>query len=741
MHSNEQALVGVVYGSASANEFRFAVRDPSVKRLDYVQAMTEDGELVLGRVLEVERKSTLSYDEALAIAEIRAAKRAATSSGPVADENVTARVAIIGFRDGRGLLQLPRVPLAAGAEVRKASEQVIGAVLGLEKDDGEGAYLGFLKGTELPVHLQINTLVQRHVCVLAKTGAGKSYTVGVLIEEMLKKRVPLVIIDPHNEYNTLTNPNIDPKEIDAMIRFGVKPKGFQRQVVNWVTPANPQPAAKVLRLEGTNLDPSEILALAGDQLTGAQVGVLYQAIKEAKERKPVYTIKDIVQAAHGNKSATKWNVINALEGLDSTGLFSDEAVSMGDLVKDGQCSIVSLKGVSPHLQEIVVARLADELFNARKAGKVPPFLLVLEEAHNWCPERGVGVAVCGPVVRTIASEGRKFGLGLVVVSQRPAKVDKNVVSQCNTQVILKVTNPNDLKAIVSSVEGLTPDAAEEIQRLPIGVALVSGGDLGVPILVEVRTRQSRHGGRSVAVLGPELEPEEPPAELVEDLLGDDERDIEPSLEEGHENLSDDDASPGDERPIPVLVPSMIPGGLAEIEEPVGPAPPAGPAPPSGLPPAVPVNTPPAQPRLPRPQPKLEPPLAVPDLRQTVLPAASAATNIERPLARVRTLDPIVPAPRLEADESAAHRVANRLGFLRTRDVEKAFDKLLTAAARVPGVSPDAYVKALARIGRAYCVPGLPRCDDGCPMTAKCSYKAQLDANGPRRGLLRRLLGG
>lgn len=727
MHSNEQSLVGVVYGTASMNEFRFAVRDPSVKRLDYVQAMTEDGELVLGRVLEVERKSTLSYDEALAIAEIRAAKRGPSSAAHVADENVTARVAIVGFRDARGLLQLPRVPLAAGAEVRKAAEQTIGAVLGLERDDAEGAYIGFLKGTELPVHLQINTLVQRHVCVLAKTGAGKSYTVGVLIEEMLKKRVPLVIIDPHNEYSTLTNPNIDPKEIDAMMRFGLKPKGFQRQVVNWATSANPQPAARLLRLEGTNLDPSDILALAGDQLTGAQVGVLYQAIKEAKEKKPIYTIKDIVTAAHANKSATKWNVINALEGLDSTGLFSTEAVAMTDLVKEGQCSIVSLKGVSPHLQEIVVARLADELFHARKAGKVPPFLLVLEEAHNWCPERGVGVAVCGPVVRTIASEGRKFGLGLVVVSQRPAKVDKNVVSQCNTQVILKVTNPNDLKAIVSSVEGLTPDAAEEIQRLPIGVALVSGGDLGVPILVEVRTRQSRHGGRSIAVVGPETEAEESTdvASQVED-----ERDDEPSLEEGHENPADHDESSEPERPIPVLVPSMTPGAVAEVEE-------EGP-----LPSAMPVRTSPVKAP---PTRKLEDPLLLPDARQTVLPfnrsppSPTLPSAIERPLAKVRTPDP--PSPRIEADESAAHRVANRLGFLRTRDVDKAFDKLLTAAARVPGVSPDAYVKALARIGRTYCVPGIPRCDDGCPMAGKCAYKAQLDATAStKKGLLRRLFG-
>jgi DNA helicase HerA-like ATPase len=72
--------------------------------------------------------------------------------------------------------------------------------------------------------------------------------------------------------------------------------------------------------------------------------------------------------------------------------------------------------------------------------KIPPFMLVVEEAHNFCPERGFEKAISSNIMRTIASEGRKFGLGMMVISQRPARVDKNVISQCNTQIILRVTN-------------------------------------------------------------------------------------------------------------------------------------------------------------------------------------------------------------------------------------------------------------------------------------------------------------
>jgi hypothetical protein len=158
-----------------------------------------------------------------------------------------------------------------------------------------------------------------------------------------------------------------------------------------------------------------------------------------------------------------------------------------------------MKGVPPDIQDVVVARLTKELFDARKAGKVPAFLLIVEEAHNYCPERGFGTAVSSNILRTVASEGRKFGMGLCIVSQRPAKVDKNIISQCNTNIILKVTNPNDLKAIIQSVEGLTSQTYNEIQRLPIGVALISGASIQIPIMMEVRTRETNHGGKSVTV--------------------------------------------------------------------------------------------------------------------------------------------------------------------------------------------------------------------------------------------------
>jgi uncharacterized protein len=482
--------VGIIYGNVSSTGFDIAVSDSTLKRLDYVEVESENHR-VLGQVDSVVRRSRLSYEEALQL-------QGLDDGGP--EDQLTASVRVIGYQDGQGRVQTPRSPFRAGIPVTTADERLVTAILGLEQVADEGAYLGFVKGSRIPVALSMDTLAQKHLSVLAKTGAGKSYTVGVILEEFLKAKVPLVILDPHGEYGSLRNPNMDDAELESLSRHKLRPKSFQSQIREFALDTLLNPEAERLVLEGMNLEGREIVDLLGGKLSGGQVGVLYQAIKEVKEHLPAYTLRDIMDGVARNKASSKWNVLNALEILEATKVFDVRGTPVSELVAPGRCTIINLKGVSPDVQEIVVTRITGMLWEARKRGEVPAHILVVEEAHNFCPERNVGNAVSGAVIRTVASEGRKFGMGLVIVSQRPAKIDKNVLSQCNTQVVLKVTNPNDLKAIVASVEGISAEVADEVQRLSVGEALVAGGGLTQPVFVSVRPRLTRHGGRSVSVL-------------------------------------------------------------------------------------------------------------------------------------------------------------------------------------------------------------------------------------------------
>ena len=488
----KEGIVGYIYGDVGSTEFRFAVNGQNLRKFDYIFAPHKEGNM-LAQVLDIRQHSDLRFEDATSLM--------VQQEAPTIKASLSAFADVIGYRDKKGLLQSPRSPFSAGTAIMRANEDLIRHVLGLNASKENGAYIGLLKGHNLKVFLNVDALVQKHISILAKTGGGKSYACGVLIEELLKQKIPMVIIDTHGEYHSLTEPNKSRKDQKNMERFGIKKRGYESQI-NEYSPMGSRGKIKHITLNGVNLEAREIIDLLSAKLSGPQIGVLYQAIKEIKEYKKMWNLRDIIEAVNRSKSNARWNVIASLESLDSIGVFSENGTPTTELVTKGKCSTINMKGVPPDVQDVVVARLTKELFDDRKAGKIQPFLLVVEEAHNYCPERGFGTAVSSNILRTVASEGRKFGMGICIVSQRPAKVDKNIISQCNTNIILKVTNPNDLKAIIQSVEGLTSQTCDEIQRLPIGVALISGAGLQMPVMAEIRTRETNHGGKSVGISKP-----------------------------------------------------------------------------------------------------------------------------------------------------------------------------------------------------------------------------------------------
>ncbi len=464
-----KGLVGKIFGEASAFEFNFVVLNPKlVKRGDYIKVWNDTEGWIVAYVVDI--KATTSKDRE--IAEI---------VGDDIREVFIGKAVVIGKRED-GLLKIPRSPFVPGESVFLADERMVTEVLGLRED---GVYLGLLGETDIKVKLDPNSLVQKHVCILAKTGSGKSYTAGVIIEELLDKNVPLLIIDPHGEYRSMKEPN----EIGEN-EFGVRPKGYASQIKVYAPPGSPFPADERLILDGVNLSAEELISLAGIKSTTAQA-ILYQAIKNLQGQD--YTIEDIIDEVEQIKHNSKWIVIGALSKVAESGLFGTRPTDPSKLLVRGKASIIDLRGIEPSYQDIIVSRICSKIFELRKRGEVDPGMIVVEEAHNFIPERGYDKAVSTQVLRTIASEGRKFGLGLMVISQRPARVDKNVLSQCNTQIILRITNPNDLNAIKKGIEGITPEIVEEIKRLPAGSALVVSSELERPVIVRVRVRKSLHG--------------------------------------------------------------------------------------------------------------------------------------------------------------------------------------------------------------------------------------------------------
>jgi len=381
------------------------------------------------------------------------------------------------------------MPFKPNSFVYKADDGLIKRVLGLK---ATGLYIGLLDGSEgLKIYLDPKQLMTKHMAILAKSGFGKSYLAGVILEEFIEKEIPAVVIDPHGEYLTLRYPNKKQEEIKYMPVFDVKPKGYSKEIELYCLDKNLTEGARRLKLRG-KLTHQEILDMLPFRLTSTQLSVIYTSVMDSEKQE--YTLDEIKREVIKNKSPSKWSVISVLDLLKSTGLFDTFGyITPADLVKKGKISIINLKGIEPDIQQIVVYKLAKDLFNARKMNKIPPFVFIVEEAHNFAPERGFGEAISSRILRTIASEGRKFGMGLGVITQRPARIDKNVLSQCSTQVFLRVTNPNDIKSVTESVEGITKGLEAQIKTLPIGTACVVGA-IEQPLLVNVRIKRSEHSG-------------------------------------------------------------------------------------------------------------------------------------------------------------------------------------------------------------------------------------------------------
>jgi uncharacterized protein len=477
--------VGRIYGDVGLGQFHFSLTVP-VERGDYLTVVDELHGKVLCQLDDLKRKSDLDLEHAGALQPTEEAQL---------HESMLGVAQIVGYRDPQGIVKLPTIPFRPGAHVYRAEEPLIAEVLGLKHRANTGAYVGLLRNHSLRVELDINQLVQRHVSVLAKTGGGKSYLLGVLIEELLRHKVTCVIIDPHGEYGSL---RVAAERNGSSARFGVEVQGFGKQIQEYSPDVTLNPSATPLTFSLRNSDPRDLLVFMGLSNVKSYLAPLKQTIERVAATNPEYTVHDLVRAAEAGEGAAFETLAERLEYVDQTKLLGPRGTSLNDLVRSGSATLINLRGVAPDVQELVVARIAATLFENRKKGKIPPLFLVLEEAHNFAPQQGS--AACSRVLKNIASEGRKFGLGLCAVTQRAARIDKSVLSQCNTQLILQVTNPLDLKAIAQSIEGLTPGMTEMIQSLPVGVALVTGGGYHTPLFCEVRPRATRHGGESVQIV-------------------------------------------------------------------------------------------------------------------------------------------------------------------------------------------------------------------------------------------------
>ena len=201
---------------------------------------------------------------------------------------------------------------------------------------------------------------------------------------------------------------------------------------------------------------------------------------------------------------------NTVFALDPAVQEADRIITLDDLsnpnfyrkyIKPGHITTIITKGLEKEEAILAVYRITKISFEMRKKRLIPPYFLAIDEVHNFAPQQIQGfpkiVKDSRSQIATVASEGGKFGVGFVVITQRPAHVSKSVVGPLQNFMITRVQMKNDREFIKQSV----PGAAEYmpiIERLPVGKAYIAG-ITRFPALVSIRIRRSRHFGASIDV--------------------------------------------------------------------------------------------------------------------------------------------------------------------------------------------------------------------------------------------------
>ena len=173
-----------------------------------------------------------------------------------------------------------------------------------------------------------------------------------------------------------------------------------------------------------------------------------------------------------------------------------------DICKDkpNQVTIIDLSLLSSEVLENVTALIArlileflqriEKIHSREKRGKFP-VVLILEEAHNYIPEKrrketDEEISVSKKVFERIAREGRKYGLGLVISSQRPSEVSKTVLAQCNSFIVHRLQNPEDQKYIRQLVPSINQDLLDQLPVLPQQYAIIMGDCVRAPVQVKIK---------------------------------------------------------------------------------------------------------------------------------------------------------------------------------------------------------------------------------------------------------------
>lgn len=477
-------IIGRCYGETSPTKVSFISKEiPAVNEYVYLEYA---GKTVMGIIDNLLRGSFTLSDDLLNEDTIGKIVQIEGED----DQYIRGEVSILGDIDN---LEIPRTPAPIGTVIRRATVEQLEKLF----SNHEGITIGrVLSQPEVEVKLDVNKMVSRHLGILAMTGAGKSNATSVIIDELLALGGCILVLDMHSEYGKTIFSNGKKKSIPAKINPRDLSIPEYKKLCNISDGATNQ--EKYLR---DAYEYAKAKSSGGTKTIFIDDMIEFAENKaselENAERKNNSHIDAVNQVAFKLEDMTrKYRSI-----LDST-----DVSDIVSIIESGKVNIIGLSSLDEKASDILVKHVLTEILKRRKnamtdgKGKTLDFPIfnIIEEAHILASQkRGTQSK---NIIGRIAREGRKFGVGLCLVSQSPKSLDSEALSQLNNLIILRLVEPSDQAHVQKSSESLSEDLLKKLPSLNVGEAVILGQMTKVPTMVKIDEFKGRSIGNDLDIM-------------------------------------------------------------------------------------------------------------------------------------------------------------------------------------------------------------------------------------------------
>lgn len=466
-------IIGRCVGEAKINEVTFiSTKMPEIGQ--YV-ILEYDNKKVLGMIDNLIRFNPAINEELLSEEEVENLKKF--------EENyiIKGKIKILGEVDN---LKLPKVPPEPGTIVKIADKETLEKIFG--KNEKSISIGKLLTNEEVEVFIDVNKMISRHLAILSITGAGKSNAVSVIVNELSKLGITSLIFDMHSEYvdADFSNKKILPTKINPLF-------------------LHYKEIARMMNIEETAYIQEMFFKKVFENVKEKFKKTTNIKLNSKDFFNSLIKELEILARKETSYSESIYKVIIKVEDFRDKfeEIFDLSYEDLIKLIEKGKVNILDLGSVDEEVADIFVSHILRKILDERKrfkntgTGLSFPIFIVIEEAHILIPKDSYTFSKYW--ASRIAREGRKFGIGLCLVSQRPKNLDSNVLSQANNMIILKLVEPNDQKYVQAASEMLTEDFLVHLSSLNIGEAVVIGPMIKIPTLVKIHEFKGKISGKDI----------------------------------------------------------------------------------------------------------------------------------------------------------------------------------------------------------------------------------------------------